>query len=80
MAAKRSMRRGSDMTTVTVSPRFQVVIPQVIRDAMGIRPGQRIQALQYQDRIELIPLRPMRKARGMFKGIDTDVKRDRDSV
>lgn len=66
------------MTTVTVSPRYQVVIPQVIRDAMGIRPGQRIQALQYQDRIELIPLQPMRKARGMLKGIDTSVKRDRD--
>lgn len=66
------------MTTVTVSPKFQVVIPQVIRDAMGIRPGQRIQALQYQDRIELIPLRPMRKARGMLKGIDTTIKRDRD--
>nr|WP_298716529.1 AbrB/MazE/SpoVT family DNA-binding domain-containing protein [uncultured Steroidobacter sp.] len=64
------------MTTVTVSPRFQVVIPQVIRDALGIKPGQRIQALQYQDRIELIPLRPMRKARGMLKGIDTAVKRD----
>lgn len=78
MTAKRSKRRGSHVTTVTVSPRFQVVIPQVIRDAMGIRPGQRIQALQYQDRIELIPLQPMRKARGMLKGIDTSVKRDRD--
>jgi AbrB family looped-hinge helix DNA binding protein len=68
------------MTTVTVSPRFQVIIPQVIRDALGIRPGQRIQALQYQDRIELIPMRPMRKARGMLKGIDTTIKRDRDRV
>lgn len=68
------------MTTVTVSPRFQVVIPQAIRDALGIRPGQRIQALQYGDRIELIPVRPMRKARGMLKGIDTTVTRDRDRV
>ena len=80
MAAKRTPRRESHMTTVTVSPRFQVVIPQVIRDALGIKPGQRIQALQYQDRIELIPVRPMRKARGMFKGIDTSVKRDDDRV
>lgn len=78
MTAKRSPRRGSHVTTVTVSPRFQVVIPQGIRDALGIKPGQRIQALQYQDRIELIPLRPMRKARGMLKGIDTTVKRDHD--
>lgn len=68
------------MTTVTVSPKFQVIIPQVMRDALGIRPGQRIQALQYQNRIELIPVRPMRKARGMLKGIDTTVKRDRDRV
>lgn len=66
------------MTRVTVSSKFQIVIPQVIRDALGIRPGQRFQALQYQDRIELISLRPMRKARGMLKGIDTSVKRDRD--
>lgn len=51
------------MTTVTVSPRFQVVIPQVIRDALGIRPGQKIRALQYEDRIQLIPVRPMRKER-----------------
>jgi len=64
------------MSTVTVSPKYQVVIPQVIRDALGIRPGQRIQALQYQDRIELIPVRPIRKARGMLKGLDTVVKRD----
>jgi hypothetical protein len=44
---------------------------------MAIRPGQRIQVLQYQDRIELIPLQPMRKGRGMLKGIDTSVRRDR---
>lgn len=64
------------MTTVTVSSRFQVVIPQAIRDAMKVRPGQLFQALQYGDRIELIPVRPMRKARGMLKGIDTTVPRD----
>jgi len=66
------------MTTVTVSRRFEVVIPQAIREALGIKPGQRIQAFQYQDRIELIPLRPMREGRGMFKGIDTTVNRDPD--
>ena len=66
------------MTTVTVSRRFEVVIPQAIREALGIKPGQRIQAFQYQDRIELIPLRPMREGRGMFKGIDTAVNRDPD--
>jgi AbrB family looped-hinge helix DNA binding protein len=61
------------MTTVTVSPKFQVVIPLAIREALGLRPGQKIQAIQYQDRIELIPVRPMRKARGLLRGIDTSV-------
>jgi AbrB family looped-hinge helix DNA binding protein len=64
------------MTIVTVSPKFQVVIPLAIREALGIQPGQKVQAIQYRDRIELIPVRPMRKARGMLKGIDTSVPRD----
>ena len=72
MSSKRSLRHGSHMTTVTVSPRFQIVIPQVIRASMGIRPGHRIHALQYQDRIELIPVRPMIKARGILKGEDVN--------
>jgi AbrB family looped-hinge helix DNA binding protein len=68
------------MTTVTVSPKFQVVIPLAIREALGIQPGQKVQAIQYRDRIELIPVRPMRKARGMLKGIDTSVPRDDDRL
>ena len=68
------------MTTITVSPKYQVVIPLEIREALGIRPGQKVQAIQYQDRIELIPVRPMRKARGFLKGIDTSVPRDNDRL
>ncbi|MCM2311610.1 MAG: AbrB/MazE/SpoVT family DNA-binding domain-containing protein [Steroidobacteraceae bacterium] len=68
------------MTTVTVSPKFQVVIPLAIREALGIRPGQKVQAIQYHDRIELIPVRPMRKARGLLRGIDTSVPRDDDRL
>ena len=68
------------MTTVTVSPRFQVVIPLAIREALGIRPGQKVEAIQYHDRIELIPVRPMRKGRGLLKGIDTSVPRDDDRI
>ena len=67
-------------TVVTVSPKFQVVIPQAIREALGIRPGQKIQAIQYGDRIELIPVQSMRKARGMLRGIDTSVPRNDDRV
>jgi AbrB family looped-hinge helix DNA binding protein len=68
------------MTTVTVSPKYQVVIPLAIREALGLRPGQKVQAIQYQDRIELIPVRPMRKARGLLRGIDTAVPRDDDRL
>ncbi|MGV6860087.1 MAG: AbrB/MazE/SpoVT family DNA-binding domain-containing protein [bacterium] len=68
------------MTSVTVSPKYQVVIPKEVRDSMGIVSGQKIQILTYQNRIELIPVRPMKKMRGFLKGIDTGVKRDKDRV
>jgi AbrB family looped-hinge helix DNA binding protein len=68
------------MTVVKVSPKFQVVIPQQIREALGLRPGQRVQALQYGDRVEFIPVKPMKAMRGFLKGIDTSVPRDRDRV
>ncbi len=66
------------MTDVTVSPKFQVVIPKAIREALGIRPGARLHAIQYQGRIELIPVRPAKKARGFLAGIDTSVPREPD--
>ena len=66
------------MPIVKVSPKFQVVIPQRIREALGLRPGQRIEALQYLDRIEFVPLRPAKAMRGFLKGISTSVPRDRD--
>lgn len=68
------------MHTVTVSPKFQVVIPRAIREALGLEPGQKVQAIQYQNRIEFIPLQPMKAMRGFLKGIDTSVPRDRDRV
>lgn len=71
-------RSEESMTAVTVSPKFQVVIPKEIRDALGIVSGQKIQMLTYQGRIELIPLKPMREMRGSLKGIDSRVERDKD--
>lgn len=68
------------MTVVTVSPKFQVVIPQQIREALGLRPGQRVQALQYGDRVEFIPVKTLKSMRGFLRGIDTSVPRDRDRV
>ena len=68
------------METATVSPKFQVVIPKRVRRALGIRPGQKVQVIPYEGRIELIPLRPIKRARGSLRGIDTHVPREPDRV
>jgi AbrB family looped-hinge helix DNA binding protein len=68
------------METVTISPKFQVVIPKRIREQLDLRPGQRVQAIQYGDRVELLPLKPARQLRGFLRGIDTDVPRERDRL
>jgi len=66
------------METVTVSPKFQVVIPKLIREGLGLTPGQKVQAIMYGDRIELIPVRSIKDMRGFLKGIATTVKREAD--
>lgn len=66
------------METVTISARFQVVIPKVFRERLGLSPGQKVQAMLYGDRIELIPLQPARRRRGFLKGINTAVPREPD--
>ncbi len=71
---------GLPVTAVTVSPKFQVVIPKDIREAMGIYSGQKVQVLSYQGRIELIPLKPMKEMRGFLKGIDTEIVREDDRL
>jgi len=68
------------MLSVTVSPKFQVVIPKEVRESMGIVSGQKIQMLTYRNRIELIPIKPMKKLKGFLKGIDTGIERDVDRV
>jgi AbrB family looped-hinge helix DNA binding protein len=68
------------MSTVTISPKFQVVIPKDIRKRLKLTPGQKVQTIAYDDRIELIPVVPMRKMKGFLKGIDTDVPREPDRI
>ena len=68
------------MQTVTISPKYQVVIPKVIRDRLGLLPGQKVQVIAYGGRIELIPVRPARQMKGFLKGIDTKVEREGDRV
>jgi AbrB family looped-hinge helix DNA binding protein len=71
--------RGS-MDVVTISPKFQVVIPREIRERLGLEPGQKVQALAYENRIEFIPVRSLKSMRGFLEGMDTTVRRDRDRV
>jgi AbrB family looped-hinge helix DNA binding protein len=68
------------MAAVTVSPKFQVVIPKEIRKRFGLLPGQKIQLVVYGNRIELIPVMPIKRMRGFLKGIDTSVPREGDRV
>ena len=68
------------MATVKVSPKFQVVIPLEIRQALRLKPGQKLQVLRYENRIELIPIPDVKAMRGFAKGIDTSVPRDQDRV
>ena len=68
------------METVTVSPKFQVVIPKEIRESLKLSPGQKIHAMLYDNRIELIPVRPIKKMRGFLKGIDTSIDRETDRL
>jgi len=68
------------METVKISPKFQVVIPKDIRERLKLKAGQHVQALAYDDRIELVPIRSVKTLRGAFKGLDTTVSRDRDRV
>ena len=66
------------MGTITISPKFQVVIPKEIRERLRLSPGQKIQAIVYGNRIELIPVRPVVEMRGFLKGIDTRIEREPD--
>jgi len=67
-------------TVVSVSPKFQIVIPKVVREALNIQPGQKMQVIQYQNRIVLVPVRPIKTARGFLPGIDTTIEREEDRL
>jgi len=66
------------METVTVSPKYQVVIPSRIRKVLRVEPGQKVKVILYDNRIEMIPVMPVSEARGFLKGIDTEVPREPD--
>ena len=69
-----------DTDTVTLSPQFQVVIPQAIREALHLTAGEKLRVLRYADRVEFIPVRPMPEMRGFLRGMDTTIKREDDGL
>lgn len=68
------------MKTITVSPKYQVVIPKEIRNGLKLKPGQKLQVIQAGDRIEYIPFKEIKEARGFLKGMDTNILREKDRV
>ncbi len=68
------------MLAVTISPKYQVVIPRHIRESMHLRPGQKMQVVEYGNRIEFVPLRKIETLRGFAKGIDITHNRKEDRV
>ncbi len=68
------------MTIVTISSRFQVVIPKDVRERLNLQPGQQVEAIPFKGRIELIPLEPIEGMRGFLRGIDTTVPREDDRL
>ena len=68
------------MEKVTISPKFQVVIPRSVRERLNLRPGQQVQVIPYEDRIEFIPVRPARVLRGSLRGMPTELPRDPDRL
>ena len=64
------------MDAVTVSPKYQVVIPLKVRERMRVKPGQKMHVIAYDNMVVFIPVRPIKQARGALKGIDTKIERD----
>ncbi len=68
------------MQTVTVSPKYQVVIPKAVRESLGLRPGQKMQVVEHEGRIEFIPEKDITELRGFLKGINTEFEREEDRI
>ena len=68
------------MNTVTLSAKFQVVIPRAVREALRLTAGEKLRVIHCAGRVEFIPVRPMRKLRGFLRGMDTLIEREDDRL
>lgn len=66
------------MEAVTLSQKYQIVIPRKVREKMGLKPGMKIQVISLDDRIELIPVCPMSEMRGFLRGLDPSFEREKE--
>lgn len=74
---KNVLRFYIDMNTVKVSPKFQVVIPKEVRRHLAISAGDNLQVIPIDGRIELVPVHGASSLRGVARGIDTSVNRQK---
>jgi AbrB family looped-hinge helix DNA binding protein len=64
------------MDTVRISSKYQMVIPRAIREKWNIKPGQKVRLIVFGNRLEVVPVRDIREARGFLKGMSSDIKRE----
>ena len=70
--------RRNGLSTVTISSKYQVVIPKDVRERLDLRPGQRVEAFAIAGRVELVPVRPPSELRGFLEGMDPAFEREPD--
>jgi len=63
------------MNTATLSSDFELIFPTEISQSLGLKAGTTFEVISYKNRIELIPIKPMKDLKGIFKGIDTTINR-----
>jgi AbrB family looped-hinge helix DNA binding protein len=68
------------METVTLSPKYQVVIPLTVRKELALRPGCKLGVFKHRDRVEFLPLPGAKRMRGFLRGMDTNLERDGDRL
>ena len=66
------------MDTVTISSKYQVVIPRSIREQFNLKPGQKIVFIPYNNTLRVVIVPPIEEAQGIFEGIDTDPRREKE--
>lgn len=74
----RAIDREFVVSTVTVSSKYQVVIPKDVRERLRIQPGQKVEAFAVAGRIEFVPVRPIAEMEGFLHGMDPDFEREPD--